>query len=30
LHCTRVHRHGKTYCARTHHVVVKKTVVTTH
>jgi hypothetical protein len=29
MHCTRVSRHGKTYCARTHHVVVKKTVSTT-
>lgn len=26
-HCKRVTRHGKTYCAKTHHVVVKKTIV---
>jgi hypothetical protein len=29
VHCNRVTRHGKTYCARTHHVVVKKTETTT-
>jgi hypothetical protein len=29
MRCTRVTRHGKTYCAKTHHVVVKKRVTTT-
>ena len=29
MHCDHVTRHGKTYCERTHHVVVKKTVTTT-
>ena len=29
MHCTRVHRHGTTYCAKPHHVIVKKTVTTT-
>ena len=28
MHCKRVKRHGKSYCAKTHHVVVKKTVTT--
>jgi mRNA-degrading endonuclease toxin of MazEF toxin-antitoxin module len=26
-HCKRVTRHGKTYCAKAHRVVVKKTTV---
>ncbi len=28
-HCDRVTKHGKSYCEKTHHTVVKKTVTTT-
>jgi hypothetical protein len=29
MHCNHVTRHEKTYCEKTHHVVVKKSVTTT-
>jgi hypothetical protein len=28
VHCNRVTRHGKTYCEKAHHTVIKKTVMT--
>jgi hypothetical protein len=30
VHCTRVTRHGRTYCAKPHRVIVKTVTTSTH